>query len=113
MGKHYDQLDLDDRIEIFRLHADGISRRAIGRMMGRLASTMSRELRRNSLPMGGYKPASADRIALSRRRRLSRIERLSRLGDHVRDHLARSLSMGAGRRSRSPAGSGGKDLGTG
>ena len=28
MGKHYDQLDLDDRIEISRLHAGGISRRA-------------------------------------------------------------------------------------
>ena len=92
MGKHYDQFDLDDRIEISRLHADGISRRAIGRMMGRSASTISRELRRNSLPKGGYKPASADRIALSRRRRLSRIERLSPLGDHVRHHLAMGWS---------------------
>ncbi len=63
MGKHYDQLDLDDRIEISRLHADGISRSAIGRMMGRSASTIGRELRRNSLPKGGCKPASADRIA--------------------------------------------------
>ncbi len=67
MGKHYDQFDLDDRIEMFRLHADRISRRAIGRTMGRSASTITRELRRNSLPKGGYKPASADRIALSRR----------------------------------------------
>ena len=92
MGKHYDQLDLDDRIEISRLHAAGISGRAIGRMMGRSASTISRELRRNSLPKGGYKPASADRIALSRRRRLSRIERLSPLGDHVRNHLAMGWS---------------------
>ena len=92
MGKHYDQLDLDERIEISRLHADGISCHAIGRMMGRSASTISRELRRNSLPKGGYKPASADRIALSRRRRHSRIERLSPLGDHVRDHLAMGWS---------------------
>ncbi len=89
MGKHYDQFDLDDRIELSRLHADGMARRAIGRMMGRSASTISRELRRNSLPKGGYKPASADRIALSRRRRRSRIERPSPLGDHVRDRLAR------------------------
>ena len=92
MGKHYDQLDLDDRIEISRLHADGISRRAIGRMMGRSASTIGRELRRNSLPKSGYKPASADRIAWSRRRRLSRIECLSPLGEHVRDHLAMGWS---------------------
>ena len=81
MGKRYDQLDLDDRIEISRLHAAGKSRREIGHLMGRDASTIGRELRRNSLPRGEYKPASADRIALSRRRRLSKIERLSRLRD--------------------------------
>ena len=52
MGKRYDQLDLDDRIEISRLHAAGKSRREIGHLMGRDASTISRELRRNSLPRG-------------------------------------------------------------
>ena len=92
MGKRYDQLDLDDRIEISRLHAAGKSGREIGHMMGRDASTIGRELRRNSLPRGEYKPASADRVALSRRRRLSKIERLSRLRDHVRDHLAMGWS---------------------
>jgi IS30 family transposase len=92
MGKQYDQLDLDDRIEISRLHADGISFGAIGRMMGRSTSTISRELQRNSLPKGGYKPASADRIAYSRCRRRSRIERLSPLRDHVDDHLAMGWS---------------------
>ena len=51
MGKRYDQLDLDDRIEISRLHAAGKSRREIGLLMGRDASTIGRELRRNSLPM--------------------------------------------------------------
>ncbi len=107
MGKRYDQLDLDDRIEICRLHAAGKSRREIGHLMGRDASTISRELRRNSLARGECKPASADRMALSRRRRLSKIERLSRLRDHVCDHLAM-----AGRPSRSPAGSGWKDQST-
>ena len=34
-GKRYDQLDLDDRIEISRLHAAGKSRREIGHLMGR------------------------------------------------------------------------------
>ena len=88
MGERYDQLDLDDRFEIYRLHEAGRSRREIAGVMGRSASTISRELRRNSLPKGGYKPASADRIALSRRRRLSRIERLSPLSAHIDDHLA-------------------------
>ncbi len=94
MGTRYDQLDLDDRIEISRLHAAGKSRREIGHLMGRDASTIGRELRRNSLPRGEYKPASADRIALSRRRRLSKIERLSRLRDHVCDHLAPNVVNG-------------------
>ncbi len=43
MGKRYDQLDLDDRIEISRLHAAGKSRREIGHLMGRNASTISRD----------------------------------------------------------------------
>jgi IS30 family transposase len=67
MGAKYDQLDLDERIEMSRLHEAGTSRREIGRIIGRSASTVGRELRRNTLPRGGYKPASADRIALSRR----------------------------------------------
>ena len=92
MGKRYDQLDLDDRIEISRLHAAGKTRREIGYLMGRDASTISRELRRNSLPRGGYKPASADRMALSRCRRLSKVERLSPLRAHVCDHLAMGWS---------------------
>ena len=67
MGAKYDQLDLDERIEMSRLYEAGTSRREIGRIIGRSASTVGRELRRNRLPRGGYKPASADRIALSRR----------------------------------------------
>jgi IS30 family transposase len=62
MGKRYDQLDLDGRIEISGLHAAAISRREIGHLMGRDAPTISRELRRNSLPRGEYKPASAGRM---------------------------------------------------
>ena len=58
----------------------------------RSASTVGRELRRNTLPRGGYKPASADRLALSRRRRLSRIERLSPLRSYVCDRLAMGWS---------------------
>ncbi|MCH8155811.1 MAG: helix-turn-helix domain-containing protein, partial [Proteobacteria bacterium] len=91
MGKTYDQLDIDERYEIYRLREAGVSRREIDRMMGRSASTISRELARDSLPRGGYKPGSADRIALSRRRRLSRIERLSPLCSYVRDRLAMAL----------------------
>src|SRR5512147_3160213 len=88
MGAKYDQLDLDERIEMSRLYEAGTSRREIGRS----ASTVGRELRRDTLPRGGYKPASADPIALSRRRRLSRIERLSQLRSYVCDRLAMGWS---------------------
>ena len=92
MGKHYGQLDLDERIELSRHNDAGKARNEIARLMGRHPSTIGRELKRNNLPKGGYKPASADRIALSRRRRRSKIERLIPLGDHVRDHLAMGWS---------------------
>ena len=92
MGTHYDQLDIDERYELYRLHEAGKAVRAIGRLMGRSASTIGRELRRNALPRGEYKPGSADRIALSRCRRLSRIERLSPLRSYVGDSLAMGWS---------------------
>ena len=75
-----------------RLYEAGTSRREIGRIIGRSASTVGWKLRRNTLPRGGYKPALADRIALSRRRRLSRIERSSPLRSYVCDRLAMGWS---------------------
>ena len=92
MGKNYDQLDIDERYELYRLHETGTALREIGRLMGRSASTISRELCRNALPRGEYKPGSADRIALSRCRRLSRIERLSSLRTYVDDSLVMGWS---------------------
>ena len=92
MGTHYDQLDIDERYELYRLHEAGTAVREIGRLMGRSSSTISRELRRNALPRGEYKPGSADRIALSRCRRLSRIERLNPLRSYVGDSLAMGWS---------------------
>ncbi len=92
MGTKYDQLDIDERYELYRLHEAGKAIREIGRLMGRSGSTISRELRRNALPRSGYKPGSADRIALSRCRRLSRIEHLSPLRTYVGDCLAMGWS---------------------
>lgn len=92
MGKHYKHFDLDERFELYRLIEAGLAQKEIAQLMERTESTISREIRRNSLPKGGYKPASADRIALSRRRRQSILERLNPLGQHVRDHLAMGWS---------------------
>jgi IS30 family transposase len=72
MGKCYDQLSLEERIEIYRLHAGGISLQKIAAALGRSPSTISRELRRNSKSTkswpGGYKPARAHQLAERRRR---------------------------------------------
>ena len=92
MGKSYTHLDIDERYELFRLREGGIAQKEIAVLMNRSESTISRELRRNALPKGGYKPASADRIALSRRRRSSKLGRLNLLGGHVRDRLAMGWS---------------------
>ena len=92
MGQHYDHFDVDERYEPYRLRQSGKGVRACARIMGRDPSAISRELDRNALPRGEYKPGSADRIAMSRRRRLSRIERLIPLRTHIDDRLAMGWS---------------------
>ena len=107
MGKIYNQLDLDERIELDRLRDAGHSLRRIGTLMNRSHTTLSRELRRNMLPKAGYKPASADRIAWSRCNRDCVLQRLSTLRDHVMTTL-----RWVGPRSKSPGGSSNKDQST-
>ncbi len=92
MGTAYTQLDIDERYELFQLREAGIAQKEMALLMNRSESTISRELRRNALPKGGYRPGSADRIALSRRRRCSKLERLNPLGQQVRDRLAMGWS---------------------
>ncbi len=62
-------LSQDERIEIADLHLQGLSVREIGRRVGRAASTVSRELRRNATAGGGYGPFDAHRLATARRAR--------------------------------------------
>jgi len=73
MGKQYAQLTVEERVEIYRLHADGKSRRVIAAGLGRSPATISRELRRNSLATkvweGGYFPLRAQALTDRRRQR--------------------------------------------
>lgn len=104
MGTEYGQLDLEERIEIFRLNLEGRSYREIGRMMGRHHTTIMREVKRNSLK-SGYKPGLADHMAWVRRKRASKLERLRPLQLYVRHRLAMGWSpeqiAGRLRRTRS------------
>src|SRR4051795_6736037 len=62
-------LELEERERLTALKAEGLSLRAIARALGRAASTVSRELRRNALPRGGYLPGHAEGRYRERRQR--------------------------------------------
>lgn len=62
-------LSQDERFQIADLHRAGNSIRSIAAQLGRAASTISRELRRNADPSGTYRPFQAHRQAVARRAR--------------------------------------------
>src|SRR3977135_567626 len=96
MGQCYGQLSLEERVEIYRLHAGGRSQNEIASALERAPSTISRELRRNSRPtkvwMGGYEPVRAQQLA-ERRRRWDGRFKLARQPD-LRNCVGKSLAMG-------------------
>src|SRR5271163_2274360 len=96
MGQCYGQLSLEERVEIYRLHAGGKSQNKIASALERAPSTISRELRRNSRPSkvwrGGYEPVRAQRLA-ERRRRWDGRFKLARQPD-LRNRVGKGLAMG-------------------
>jgi IS30 family transposase len=92
-------LTLEERERLAALKAEGLGLRAIAARLGRAASTVSRELRRNALPKGGYLPVHAEGCYLERRQRSAVLERDGGSGASCASACSR-----AGRRSRSPAG---------
>jgi len=83
----YSHLNRWERDQIAELKAAGRSVRAIARALGRAASTISRELRRNALEGGAYRPQIADGGYLLRRQRPSLLERDPALAAYVTDRL--------------------------
>lgn len=86
-------LSLPERERIRDLHAAGQSLRAIGRVLGRPASTISRELKANA-GQTGYFPYAAQRASAARRPRPKerKLLRESPLRDFVQDGLRRRWS---------------------
>jgi IS30 family transposase len=80
-------LRLEERERLAASKAEGLSLRAIARRLGRAASTISRELRRNALPRGGYLPVHAEGCYRERRQRPAILERDAKLGRFVRERL--------------------------
>lgn len=87
-------LSLDERIRIADLHRDGHSLRTIGRLICRPASTISREIKRNSSPSGRYRPHQAQQCAIARRSRprLGRLAQDAGLRGFVEEKLLRRWS---------------------
>jgi transposase, IS30 family len=83
-GRH---LTLEERERLATSRAEGLSLRAIATRLGRAVSTISRELRRNALPKGGYLPVHAEGCYLERRQRPVVLERDAKLARFVRERL--------------------------
>lgn len=66
---HARYLSLVEREELRDLHRSGLSIRKIAEAMGRSPSTISRELRRNTISERGYLPHTAHRLSVKRRHR--------------------------------------------
>lgn len=92
MGTKHEQLSLEERCTLARPHADGQAIRQIATTMGRSASTISRELKRNRGRRVGYRPAYAGEQAWARRGRGSRLERNADLQQAVLGRLANGWS---------------------
>jgi IS30 family transposase len=84
----------DERIEIADLRRSGLSVRAIAGRLKRAPSTISRELRRNSVAGHGYRPFDAHRRATVRRarRHRRRVDINRELGGVVAELLLRRWS---------------------
>ena len=65
----YSHLTAEESARLAGLMADGLSLRSIAKALGRATSTISRELRRNALDGGAYRPHVADGAYMLRRQR--------------------------------------------
>ncbi len=84
----YSHLSAEERDQIASLRSEGRGCRAIARQLCRSASTVSRELRRNALDSGAYRPHVADGSYMLRRQRASVLETEVKLAAYVTDRLA-------------------------
>ena len=92
MGTKYSHLSLDERHAIAGLRAAGQSYQKIAASLGRPASTITREVKRNIGTKVGYQPRFADEMAWARRWRGSKRSRHPPLQELVLGRLAQGWS---------------------
>jgi transposase, IS30 family len=83
----YKQLSYDERVKLSQMRQAGHGVRWMAHLLGRSASTISRELRRNAAPPGEYWPDTAGRLCSQRRKKVCRIDRHPRLREFVLEKL--------------------------
>ena len=83
MGKHYQQLSIEERCEMARLQREGYTKRQIAASLDRSPSTITRELSRNSSRTKGYDPSYAQQQARARRWQGSKLDRNPALRERV------------------------------
>ena len=92
MEKKYAQITIEERCEIARLRASGVTIRQIAAALDRSPSTVAREMKRNSSHKGQYRPRYADQLSRARRWTGSKLDRNSELRESVLSRLARGWS---------------------
>jgi transposase, IS30 family len=85
---NYTHLTASERYQIADLKSVGSGVQAIAAALGRSASTISRELQRNALDSGAYRPAPAEGAYLLRRQRPAKLERDNKLRSYVLARLS-------------------------
>ena len=90
MGTRYEQLSIEERVEVARLRGEGRSIRQIAAALDRAPSSISRELRRNGGSL--YRPGYAEEQARARRWKGSRLDRQPGLREEVLACLAAGFS---------------------
>ena len=87
----YRHIDFEERCAIARLRKEGATIREIAATLDRSPPTISREIKRNSVSAGEYKPAAADEKARARRWRGPRLDR----NDLLREAVLRRMEWGS------------------
>jgi IS30 family transposase len=97
---------LEEREDLAALRAQSMGVRAIARRLGRCPSTISRELKRNTVPGRAYRPSTAQRQAdCNAQRRCAPPKLVSNVGlrDYVIQRLSGQVATPAGTRVGGPA----------
>ncbi len=92
MEQKYAHITIEERCEIARLQAAGLSIRQISTALDRAPSTIAREMTRNSNRNGQYQPAFAEQQSRARRWTGSKLDRNSDLRETVLSRLAQGWS---------------------